>query len=354
MYGVLDSINYPAVSELPAPPVPVQRCPSRCIAAAARRVASGSCEQIGMDEATFSIEYFYDPETDEINLLEINPRHSQSHAELFEYVDGVTQPPLHAQPRAGPRTRHCRAGKGPYAVAAKWYYRWFADGIVHERAHRRSEIARLERDIPGVRIEVVPEEGQRLSDRRRAGQLQLRAGAHLHRRRRARTSCARSTTGAVAALRSRASTRPSRRAADQDAANAGRSSTTKGASHSMRYVTDLPARSRKRSTSRSRWRTAVALCRPGSGGPTVLGRGTRAGRPGVHPLPQARPDRPSATRSTTPTSPATATPACASTCAAPATPRACSGRVPRTGAARRRGRARVDRRAALVRRAAPG
>lgn len=33
--------------------------------------------QIGMDAATFSIEYFYDPETDEISLLEINPRNSQ-------------------------------------------------------------------------------------------------------------------------------------------------------------------------------------------------------------------------------------------------------------------------------------
>ncbi|CAM5540914.1 ATP-grasp domain-containing protein OS=Streptomyces violarus OX=67380 GN=FHS41_007564 PE=4 SV=1 [Streptomyces violarus] len=45
--------------------------------------------QIGMDSATFSIEYFYDPKTQSINLLEINPRHSPSHAELFQYVDGI-------------------------------------------------------------------------------------------------------------------------------------------------------------------------------------------------------------------------------------------------------------------------
>ncbi|MFK4273356.1 biotin carboxylase, partial [Streptomyces milbemycinicus] len=78
-----------------------------------------------------SIEYFYDPATDEINLLEINPRHSQSHAELFAYVDGVSN-------------HHCMLSlalgedpalpyrSGPYTMAAKWYYRWFADGVVHD------------------------------------------------------------------------------------------------------------------------------------------------------------------------------------------------------------------------------
>ncbi|MBI0380273.1 biotin carboxylase, partial [Streptomyces albiflaviniger] len=52
--------------------------------------------------------------------------------------------------------------EGPYAMAAKWYYRWFADGVVHD-APVDEEIERIEREIPGVRIDVVPEEGQRLS-----------------------------------------------------------------------------------------------------------------------------------------------------------------------------------------------
>ncbi len=45
-------------------------------------------EKIGFDDATFSIEFFCDPDSGEINVLEINPRHSQAHAELFEQVDG--------------------------------------------------------------------------------------------------------------------------------------------------------------------------------------------------------------------------------------------------------------------------
>ncbi|MFF1379983.1 acetyl-CoA carboxylase biotin carboxylase subunit family protein [Streptomyces sp. NPDC058308] len=160
VYGVLDSINYPDSScflrhQYPsALPEPVQQ--------RLHDVSKRVIRQIGMDAATFSIEYFYDPSTDAINLLEINPRHSQAHAELFAYVDGV---PNH----------HCMVSlalgedpalpyrEGPYEAAAKWYYRWFADGVAHQ-VPGRPEIDRIEREIPGVRIEVGVEEGRKLSD----------------------------------------------------------------------------------------------------------------------------------------------------------------------------------------------
>ncbi|MEU1669324.1 ATP-grasp domain-containing protein [Streptomyces sparsogenes] len=159
VYGVLDSIDYPDSpcflrhqypSTLPEPVI-------RRLHDVSRRVI----RQIGMDGATFSIEYFYDPGTDEINLLEINPRHSQSHAELFAYVDGVANHHCMLGLALGedPRLPH-RAGR--YRMAAKWYYRWFADGVVR-RTPDAEEIARIEREIPGVRIDVVPERGQRLS-----------------------------------------------------------------------------------------------------------------------------------------------------------------------------------------------
>ncbi|MFJ8749250.1 acetyl-CoA carboxylase biotin carboxylase subunit family protein [Streptomyces sp. NPDC102441] len=159
VYGVLDSINYPASScflrhqypsSLPAPVI--QKL---------HEVSERTMEQIGMDEATFSIEYFYDPKTQDISLLEINPRHSQSHAELFDYVDGA--PNHHRMIRlALGRDPELTGRKGPYAVAAKWYYRWFGDGKVHE-VPTPERIAAIEREIPGVRIDVVPEEGQKLS-----------------------------------------------------------------------------------------------------------------------------------------------------------------------------------------------
>lgn len=160
VYGVLDSINYPDSpcflrhqypSTLP-PPVIAQ------LHDVTERVMRG----IGFDSATFSIEYFYDPGTREINLLEINPRHSQSHAELFQYVDGVPNHHCMVSLALGddPRMPH---REGPYAMAAKWYHRWFTDGVV-SRVPGPEEIARIERETPGVRIDVVPEEGSRLSE----------------------------------------------------------------------------------------------------------------------------------------------------------------------------------------------
>jgi biotin carboxylase len=160
VYGVLDSIQYPD-----SPCFLRHQYPSTLPPAAIAElhdVSKRVMRQIGMDSATFSIEYFYDPRTQSINLLEINPRHSQSHAELFQYVDGV--PNHHCMVRLAlgedPRMPH---GEGTYAMAAKWYHRWFTDGVVR-RVPGPEEIARIERETPGVRIEVVPEEGTRLSE----------------------------------------------------------------------------------------------------------------------------------------------------------------------------------------------
>ncbi|MET9377482.1 ATP-grasp domain-containing protein [Streptomyces sp. NPDC002992] len=159
VYGVLDSINYPDSSSFLR-----HQYPSALPEPVIRRlhdVSARVMRQIGMDSATFSIEYFYDPHADAINLLEINPRHSQSHAELFEYVDGVPNHHCMVSLALG-RDPSLPYRAGPYKMAAKWYHRWFADGVVH-RVPTREDLDRIEREIPGVRIDVVPEEGQRLS-----------------------------------------------------------------------------------------------------------------------------------------------------------------------------------------------
>lgn len=160
VYGALDSIDYPDSSSFmrhqypSALPEPVQR--------RLKDVSKRVIEQVGIDNATFSVEYFYDARNDDINLLEINPRHSQSHAELFEYVDGVSNHhamislSLGVDPNLTPK-------HGKYAVAAKWYHRWFTDGVV-KRAPTLEEIEQVERENPGVKVEVVPEQGRLLSD----------------------------------------------------------------------------------------------------------------------------------------------------------------------------------------------
>ncbi|WP_420917984.1 ATP-grasp domain-containing protein [Streptomyces albus] len=158
VYGVLDSITYPDSPsflrhQYPSMlPQPVQER----LAEVAKRVIG----QIGMDAATFSIEFFYDPGKDEVRLLEINPRHSQSHAELFHFVDGAPNHHCMLALALGrdPALPHRR---GNYRYAAKWYHRWFTDGVAR-RVPSQQEIARVEARIPGVVVDVVPRPGQRL------------------------------------------------------------------------------------------------------------------------------------------------------------------------------------------------
>ncbi|MFF1957108.1 acetyl-CoA carboxylase biotin carboxylase subunit family protein [Streptomyces sp. NPDC058220] len=160
LYGVLDSITYPDSACFLR-----HQYPANLPDEAVRRLTDIServIRQIGLDSVTFSIEYFYDPETGDINILEINPRHSQSHAEMFEYVDGVPNHHCMLSLALG-RDPRMPTGKGSYEVAAKWYYRRFEDGVVR-RVPSAEEIERLQADIPGLKIDIVPREGQRLSD----------------------------------------------------------------------------------------------------------------------------------------------------------------------------------------------
>ncbi|NIH79475.1 ATP-grasp domain-containing protein [Amycolatopsis viridis] len=160
VYGALDSLNYPDSSsflrhqypsQLPAPVVQKMR-----------DVSTKVIEQIGLNNSTFSIEFFCRPETGEVKLLEINPRHSQSHAEMFENVDGVPDHYNMIELGLGRRPRMPR-DRGEYRIAAKWYHRRFEDGIV-KRIPTAAELERLRAEIPGVEVDIVPAEGQRLSD----------------------------------------------------------------------------------------------------------------------------------------------------------------------------------------------
>lgn len=160
VYGALDSINYPDSSSFLR-----HQYPSQLGEEAVQRmrdVAERVMKQIGFDNGTFSIEFFCDPESGQVCLLEINPRHSQSHAELFEFVDGVANHEIMVRLGLGQDPGR-RPRKGKYQIAGKWYLRRFEDGVV-TRVPTAGEIAAIQERIEGTQIEIIPEAGQRLSD----------------------------------------------------------------------------------------------------------------------------------------------------------------------------------------------
>lgn len=161
VYGALDSVNYPGTSSFQRHQYPSQ-LPENTVQHmedVAKRVIS----HIGLNNIAFSIEFFVDPDSEDVCLLEINPRHSQSHAEIFEHVDGV--PNHHAMLRlALGHEPYMPYREGEWAIAGKWYYRRFDDDAVVRRAPSEDEIERIEREIPGVTVQATVREGERLSE----------------------------------------------------------------------------------------------------------------------------------------------------------------------------------------------
>lgn len=160
VYGALDSIDYPGSSVFLRHQYPSELPEEVCQRMA--DIAARVIERVGMDNSTFSVEFFYDPVEEGLNLLEVNTRHSQAHAELFELVDGVPNHERMLRLALGQDPRLPDEARGEFKVAAEWYYRRFDDGVA-TRVPTAEEIAELEESLPGVSVEVVPREGEWLS-----------------------------------------------------------------------------------------------------------------------------------------------------------------------------------------------
>jgi biotin carboxylase len=160
VYGVVDSIREPDGSsfsryEYPSMlPLEVQH---RLI-----DVARAAITQMGYDNAPFNIEFFYDPTGDHVWLLEINTRASQSHADLFYKVHGVSHMSavvdlaLGRKPKPFPR-------HGEFNMAAHFFIRSFEPGLVVQ-APTQATIDRLKRRQPGTRVRLGVKRGVNLED----------------------------------------------------------------------------------------------------------------------------------------------------------------------------------------------
>lgn len=95
-------------------------------------------------------------------MLEVNPRHSQSHAKLFDYVDGMANHELMVELPLG-REPELPLGGGRYALAAKWFLRRTEDATV-TRSPTSAEVAAVERAVPGATVHLIAGRGDRLSE----------------------------------------------------------------------------------------------------------------------------------------------------------------------------------------------
>lgn len=160
IYGVIDSIRganrssferYQYPSQLP---LYVQEEMSA--------IAEKVIKELELDNSAFNIEFFYNKEEEQIWLLEVNPRISQSHCELFRDVDGCTHHKVMLDLALGNKPEMPNR-QGNYKVAAKFYVRSYEDGIV-SRVPSEADLEAIQRSVPGVSVMTQVFEGQRLSE----------------------------------------------------------------------------------------------------------------------------------------------------------------------------------------------
>ncbi len=160
VYGIVDSIregdrssfsSYEYPSGLP------QEIQFR-MADVSRRAIS----QIGLDHSPFNIEYFYNPTADEVYLLEINPRISQAHTDIFEKVHGISHHSIMLNLALGRKPRTLEY-KGEFNKAANFMLRTFESGRV-KKSPTPEEIKILKKFIPGLEVKIHVRDGMHLQE----------------------------------------------------------------------------------------------------------------------------------------------------------------------------------------------
>src|SRR5699024_993367 len=160
VYGTVDSLREPNGTSFAS-----YQYPSRLPARVRRRMAEITeifMTRIGYDNAPFNAEFFWDADADQIWLLEINPRISESHADLFRKVDGASHHEIATDLSLGVRPR-LPYRDGEFACAGKFFIRSYRDAIV-KAVPGPEAIAAVARLIPDTIVSVTAQPGQRLSE----------------------------------------------------------------------------------------------------------------------------------------------------------------------------------------------
>jgi len=158
-HGVIDSFNYPGGSSFFRYEYPSQ-LPQK-VKNAMIETSRMFMSHIGFDNGAFNIEYFYDMSTGQYKLLEINPRISQSHSEMFQFVDGTSNHQIMVALALGIKPDYA-ARAGRFDCAAKFYLRRFEDGKV-SRVPGADELDRIHASIPGIDVDINVKKGTQLS-----------------------------------------------------------------------------------------------------------------------------------------------------------------------------------------------
>lgn len=160
IYGVIDSVRETDSSSFSRYEYP-SKIPQE-IQEEMEEITRKLMTHIGYNNNTFNIEFFYNQTSSKVTLLEINPRHSQSHAFLFDNVDGVANHKIQLDLALGNKPELPEKFSGKYKKAAKFMTRTFEDGFITKVPSYR-ELKKINKENKDIIIKLLATEGTRLS-----------------------------------------------------------------------------------------------------------------------------------------------------------------------------------------------
>jgi len=159
-YAIIDSlrganavsfVGYHYPSDLP------QQVQDRMIEGTGRII-----RHLGLDNTPFNVEFFWDEDSDDVKLLEINPRISKSHSPLFYLVDGASHHEVAIDVALGRHPDFPR-GEGHYRQAAKFMPRSYGAARV-TRVPGPEDVERLQEAFPDAMFTCHVSEGMALAE----------------------------------------------------------------------------------------------------------------------------------------------------------------------------------------------
>jgi hypothetical protein len=138
----------------------------------------------GLDETLFNVELFWEPESGQVSIIEINPRMCGQFADLYEMVLGTNTYEILFALATGEEPPELTPAATPYGVAfgvaashppeppnpavrlshaASFPLRYFENAVV-KRVPSEEDVAAVKREYPLTIVQVYYREGQRLSD----------------------------------------------------------------------------------------------------------------------------------------------------------------------------------------------
>ncbi|MGM0574087.1 MAG: ATP-grasp domain-containing protein [Bacteroidota bacterium] len=160
IYGIVDSIregNHSSFARYEYPSSLPQEIQFR-MADLTRRAIT----QVGLNNSPFNIEFFYDSTFNHIFLLEINPRISQAHTDIFEKIHGISHHSIMLNLALGRRPRALEY-KGDHMKAANFMMRTYEPGKV-KAVPTAEEVEALKQKYHNLEIKVHVKEGMHLSE----------------------------------------------------------------------------------------------------------------------------------------------------------------------------------------------